>query len=311
MLTIFSWIIALLLCPAYSYSSLPPFQLHGYLCADCPSAPQPNALVQSIHASYTRVIFSFGGWDASGHLLNQWDSVDKNFTLTPAIVAALKQQGRQVFLSLGGGAANILSPDIAFGTLAGELGALVARLGLDGVDLDFENFSGDIAACMAGVAAFLAALRAQHPSLLFSCAPQMTDLYPDYLQVTAGFNRYAPLLGSSSALFDAVMPQMYNSWAQVETIPYARYYAAALLGGFSVQGAGGTKYNVTVPSAALLLGYPASRSAAGSGFLSPTSIVAMGRALAANSTPIRGFMTWSIGWDQQASWQFAEAVRTG
>ena len=299
---------ALMLMPC---SALSPLPLFGYLCADCPSALQPTTLVPAIHASYTRVIFSFAGWDAGGHLLNQWDSPTKNFTLTPAIVAGLQAQGRQVFLSLGGGAANTISPALPTATLAGELGALVSTLRLDGIDLDLENFEGDIIGCMAAAAALLAALRAQHPALLFSSAPQMTDLYPDLQSITAGFNRYVPLLDSSSiGLFDAVMPQMYNSWGAVETLAYAASYAGALQRGYAVTAAGST-YNVTIPGRALMLGYPASRSAAGSGFLAPAGVVGMARALAANNTPIRGLMTWSIGWDEQNAWEFAEAVRTG
>ena len=290
-----------------AYSS--PLPLFGYLCADCPSALHPTSLIATIHPSYTRVIFAFGGWDSTtGHLLNQYDSPDKNFTLTRAVVAGLQAQGRTVFLSLGGGAGNVLTPSLPVATLAADVSALVGTLGLDGIDLDLENFEGDPVACMEAVAALLAALRAARPALLFSCAPQMTDLYPDWLQVSPGFNRYAPLLaGAGEGLFDAVMPQMYNSWGAVETLAYASYYAAALQRGFVVA----PSYNVTVPSSALLLGYPASTSAAGSGWLSPPGVVAMARALAANGTAIRGLMTWSIGWDQQASWQFAEAVRLG
>ena len=291
-----------------SVRSLQPVPLIGYLCADCPSAPAPNALLAAIHPSYSRVIFAFAGWDASGHLLNQYDSPSKNFTLTRAAVAALQAQGRSVFLSLGGGAANVLTPALPVAVLAQELGALAGALGLDGIDLDLENFEGVPAACMGAARALLDALRAARPALLFSAAPQMTDLYPDWLQVSAGFNRYAPLLaGSGEALFDAVMPQLYNTWAGVETLAYAGYYAAALQAGFVVA----PNYSVAVPSRALVLGFPASRSAAGSGWVAPAGVVSLVRALAANATPVRGLMTWSIGWDEQNGWEFAEAVRLG
>ena len=299
---------ALLFAALLAAHALSPLPLFGYLCADCPSAPNPAALVAGLHASYTRVIFAFAGWDAAGHLLNQYDAPDKNFTLTRGVVAALQAQNRSVFLSLGGGAANTLTPALPVAVLAGELSALVGALGLDGVDLDLENFEGDPAACMGAARALLAALRAARPALLLSAAPQMTDVFPDYLQVTAGFNRYAPLLaGAGEALFDAVMPQMYNSWGAVETLAYTAYYAAALERGFVVA----PSYSVRVPAAALVLGFPASRSAAGSGWQSPAGVVALARALAANATPVRGLMVWSCGWDAQNNWEFAEAVRQG
>jgi len=289
--------------------SATPFSLIGYLCADCPSAINPNTLVTAIHKSYSRVIFAFAGWDADGHLVNQWDSPSKKFTLTPAIVAALKKEGRSVFISLGGGAANSITPDLNSTTLAKELLALINTLGLDGVDLDLENFTGDIVGCMSRALDLVAQLHAGAPNLLFSAAPQMTDLYPGWPSISPGFNRYAPLLSQPhTALFDAIMPQMYNTWGQVETIEYAKSYAYALEQGFSI--ANGA-YNVTVQPGQFYLGYPASPSGAGSGFLPPADVVAMGRALAANSTPIKGFMTWAIGWDQQNNWEFANAVANG
>jgi chitinase len=302
--------LARLLLPALALAT--PLPLFGYLCPTCPSAPNPTQLLAALHPSYSRVLIAFVGWDAEGHALNQYDDPSKNFTLTRSVVASLQAQGRTVFLSLGGGAGNVLTPSLpAMATLAGELGALVEGLGVDGVDLDLENFEGDPEACMAAALALVTALRQQHPALLLSAAPQMTDVFPDYLSVTAGFNRFAPLLAEPHVdLFDAVMPQLYNAWAGVETLAYGAYYAASLQRGFEVSGAA-AKYNVTVPSRALLLGFPASHAAAGSGWQSPAAVVALARALAANATPIRGLMTWSVGWDQQNAWEFAEAVRTG
>lgn len=46
-------------------------------------------------------------------------------------------------------------------------------------------------------------------------------------------------------------------------------------------------------------------------YIDPVSVVSMVRALAANGTAISGLMTWSIGWDQQNKWDFADAVANG
>jgi chitinase len=304
----------LLLLPLLVHAS--PINLTGYFCASCPSTPDPNALILTLPAAYSTVVFAFVGWDASGNLVNQYDEPTKAFTLNASIVSALRAQGRKVLISAGGGAGNTLSgpPPAGFvDTFASGLSALVTTLGVDGVDFDLENFSGDPVAAMGdgGMRDVIRALRAQHPALLVTLAPQMTDVFPDYPQVTSGFNRYVPLLDDSFiAAIDAVCPQMYNSWSAVETVAYAETYTYELANGFSVKSPS-TSFNVTLIPAKVALGFPASRSAAGSGFISPQEVVAMVRALAANNTALAGLMTWDIGWDEQTNFSFAKAVAAG
>ena len=105
-----------------------------------------------------------------------------------------------------------------------------------------------------------------------------------------------------------VSVQMYNTWAQVETIDYAISYAYSLVQGFEVSSEG-TTYNVTIPASKLALGFPASTQAAGSGWISPPAVVAAVQGLASNHT-MHGIslMTWDIGWDFTAGWPFADAV---
>ena len=289
-------------------TSASPLPLFGYICPTCPSTPAPAVSLATLPSAYTSVALAFAGWDASGVILNQWDAPDKGFVVNASVVAALRTRGVKVFLSAGGGAGNTLPGDVAppgfaANMLAG-LSSLVTAWELDGVDFDLENWPGavsDIVAACVLVRAVIAGLRAAHPALLISAAPQMTDVYPDYPSITAGFNRYAPLL--SQRLFDAVMPQMYNSWAAVETLAYARVYAGELTAGFAV-----ASPPMLIPPVAPWLGFPASRSAAGSGFLPPADVVSMARGLGKNCS---GLMTWDIGWDELAGWQFANAVAAG
>ena len=292
-------------------SSAAPLPLYGYLCPTCPSTPSPSQTLAALPAVYTHLAIAFAGWNATGSILNQWDAPDKNFVVNASVIAALQARGVKVFLSAGGGAGNTLPgagapPGFAANMLAG-LSSLVAAWGLDGVDFDLENWPStvpDVVAACALVRAVIAGLRAAHPALLISAPPQMTDVYPDYPSITAGFNRYVPLLdGSMPALFDMFMPQMYNTWSAVETLAYAQVYANELAAGFAM-----ASPPSRVPAIAPMLGYPASRSAAGSGFLSPPSVVAMARGLGKNCS---GLMTWDAGADEQAGWQFANAVAAG
>jgi chitinase len=198
------------------------------------------------------------------------------------------------------------------------LSALVTEWGLDGIDWDLENFPGtipDIIAATSIVRTVTAGLRGAHPGLLVSGAPQMTDVYPDYPSITVGFNRFVPLLANinsssdnnnnnNTPFFDLLMPQMYNTWAAVETLAYAQTYAGELAVGFTVAGG---QVPLKVPPVRPWLGYPASRNAAGSGYIEPTAVAAMARKLV-DAGNISGLMTWEIGWDAAQGWAFATAV---
>lgn len=223
--------------------------------------------------------------------------------------------GVKVLMSLGGGAGNILPDPVPSGfaaTMLAGLQQLQTTFGVDGFDFDLENYQGtDPVASMAPIRAVITGLKSAG-RVLITVAPQMTDVSPGWPSISPGFNRYVPLLAQpfGSRDIDLVMPQMYNTWQAVETIAYAESYAAQLLAGFVVT-SGSSSYNITVAGSALLLGFPATPSGAGSGYLSPPAVVAAVRALANNGTAIAGLMTWDIGWDQQGGWPFATAVASG
>ena len=62
------------------------------------------------------------------------------------------------------------------------------------------------------------------------------------------------------------------------------------------------------PPSQLLLGYPASGSGAGSGYIDPSQLKSMYQTLKSEGYTISGFMTWSIGWDEQNNWNFADTL---
>ena len=100
---------------------------------------------------------------------------------------------------------------------------------------------------------------------------------------------------------------MYNSWAQVENIEYAESYTIKVMDGFTVQ-SDGVIFPVKIPGDKLVLGYPASPRGAASGFIDPTDVVSMVLRLRGQGRDIAGLMTWSIGWDFQSGWLFANVV---
>lgn len=300
--------------PRSNASAIP---LVGYFCAQCDANPTPLDLVRNIHPAYTTIIFAFIGWDASGNITNTWDCNDrlcpKNFTLTRQTVQYLQSQGRKVLMSLGGAAGAVLSsnePPSFVQNMVTGLVSVVRHYGLDGIDLDIENRDGDAVGCCSVVASIVASFKQALPGALVTMAPQMEDIYPDIADVSLAFNAQAPLVSTSIQAITSIQVQMYNTWAQVETVAYAEQYAAKLMTGYSAQG-DGLNFPVQVPGAKLVLGYPASPSGASSGFIEPAAVVAMVRALESKGTPIGGLMTWSIGWDHKANWTFASAVAQG
>lgn len=104
MLTKAAGAFAMLLCA----TSASPIPLFGYLCSTCPGDKSPSAILDAMPHIYSHVGIAFAGWDASGNILNQWDAPERGFVVNEAVVAKLKARGVRVFLSAGGGAANVL-----------------------------------------------------------------------------------------------------------------------------------------------------------------------------------------------------------
>ena len=145
-------------------------------------------------------------------------------------------------------------------------------------------------------------------NLQVTIAPQMTNVYPGLNTVSSGFNELAPLIAMETPqILESVQVQMYNTWGAVETTSYAETYTAQLDAGFNVT-ADGKYYFVQVPPSQLVLGYPASPKGAGSGYIPPSQLKTMYQTLKSQGYDVSGFMTWSIGWDQQNNWEFANTL---
>eukprot|EP01061_Rhynchopus_euleeides_P035729 TRINITY_DN6020_c0_g1_i1.p3 TRINITY_DN6020_c0_g1~~TRINITY_DN6020_c0_g1_i1.p3 ORF type:complete len:322 (+),score=107.43 TRINITY_DN6020_c0_g1_i1:58-966(+) len=301
-------VLPLLVGASVLHGAAASMNLSGYVCPTCASTPDPNSIVANMPAVYNIVNFAFVGWDATnGSLINQFDDASKGFRLTAQQVATLRSQGRTVMISIGGGAGGIITgtESAAFRqNLAAGLLDICSTYGFDGVDFDIEHRSGDLKACASVINDVLKILKQKNPAIKISFAPQMVNLDPAVSVLSAGFNELAPVIGPSLSLIDWIQPQMYNSWAGVETLAYAQQYLSALQKGYTVAGV----VVPPIPASKILLGYPATPSGASSGFIEPCDIVAAFRDV---HPPIMGLMTWDIGWDQQGGYHFSTCVRQG
>jgi len=287
--------------------------LSGYFCATCPSNPDPANLVNNINSAYNVVNFSFITHNADGSLNNEFDAPSKGFVLSKSIVESLQSQGRKVFISFGGGAASALngdSPQSFIDNLAANILTIVNQYGFDGFDWDVEHFSGSLTGYINIMDSVNAKLKQGKPDLLLSAAPQLPHLYPDLLQVSPGWNIYAPMASTqgSKLLMAWMQVQLYNQWEIADS--YYVPYVKALIAGFKpVKTQGGTvTYDTSLTQDQIVLGFPASTQAAGNGYRDPSQIVGWVQQLENEGISIRGIMTWSIGWDQQNNWSFANGL---
>jgi len=184
--------------------------------------------------------------------------------------------------------------------------AAVDEFGFQGIDFDIEHRSGDYIACGAMMASALEQLKAERPGLMLTMAPQMGNVDPFFSKIEAGTNELVPVISKAMNCMDWIQPQMYNTWAAVETTSYAKDYVGALIRGFQID----QEYSVKLAASQIILGYPSSRSGASSGYIDPSEIVSLVSQLRAEGYNIRGLMTWSIGWDQEQGYAFAKAIKS-
>lgn len=294
------------------------FEVTSYICPSCPSAPDPQQVIDNVHQAYTVVNIAFLAWDNdNGVILDQIDDPKKpNFHFTSTHVTTLKNNGhRKVLASIGGGLAGILKCEPSDPTqfsqnmLAGLLN-VTQTYGFDGIDFDIEHRDGDFIKCAELLQPVFVGLR--NASLLITMAPQMGNVQPVVVvgdPISAGNNELAPLIATTTNCIHAVMPQMYNTWAAVETVEYAKQYAKGIVAGYTLTAGDGTTYAVNIPQEKLYLGFPCTASGANSGgYIDPDVLVGAIQELRNESINLGGIMCWSIGWDQQNQSTFANAM---
>jgi chitinase len=220
-------------------------------------------------------------------------------------IQTMHARGQKVILSVGGQNGAISVDDAASASnFASSVYSLIQQYGFDGVDIDLEN----------GVEpAFMAQALEQletdvGSSLIITLAPQTVDTQ------SAGDDYFALALDIKSIL-TMINTQYYNSgtmngcdgnvYAEGTENFMTALACTELEGGLSPAQVG--------------LGLPASPSAAGSGYVSPSLVNDALDCLAARANcgsfvpsaaypAIRGVMTWSINWDASNGYNFADTV---
>jgi chitinase len=291
-------------------SGLPAHVLMGYW-QDFTNGATPLTLAD-VPTSYNLVAVAFGDSDAvPGQVTFSIDSglasALGGYTQQQFIddIQTLQARGQKVILSVGGQNGTISVDDaVSASNFASSVYSIIQQYGFNGVDIDLEN--GVDPTYMASA---LEQLESDvGSSLIITLAPQTVDT-----QSTG--NDYFQLALDIQPILTMINTQYYNSgtmngcdgnvYAEGTENFITALACTELEGGLSPSQVG--------------LGLPASSSAAGSGYVSPSVVNDALDCLATQQNcdsfvppttwpGIRGVMTWSINWDASNGYNFAATV---
>jgi chitinase len=220
-------------------------------------------------------------------------------------IQTLHSRGQKVILSVGGQDGTISVDDAASAaSFASSVYSLIQQYGFDGVDIDLENgvdptYMAEALEQLEGDAG---------SSLIITLAPQTVDTQStgdDYFELALDIKSILTMINTqyyNSGSMNGCDGNVYSEGTENFMTALA---CIELEGGLSPSQVG--------------LGLPASPSAAGSGYVSPSVVNDALDCLAAQANcgsfvppaaypAIRGVMTWSINWDASNGYDFADTV---
>jgi chitinase len=291
-------------------SGLPAHVLMGYW-QDFTNGAEPLTLA-AVPASYNLVAVAFGNSDSTpGQVTFSLDSGLSSalggYTQQQFIsdIKTLQSRGQKVILSVGGANGTISVDDATSASnFASSVYSIIAQYGFNGVDIDLEN--GVDPQYMASA---LEQLESDVGSgLIITLAPQTVDTQStgdDYLALALDIKSILTMINTqyyNSGSMNGCDGNVYSEGTENFMTALA---CIELQGGLSASQVG--------------LGLPASSSAAGSGYVSPSLVNDALDCLAAQANcgsfvpstaypGIRGVMTWSINWDASNGYNFANTV---
>ncbi len=219
-------------------------------------------------------------------------------------IATLHSRGQKVIISVGGqnGTISVASSSAAT-NFANSIDSLMSTYGFDGVDIDLENGINPTYMAQA-----LHSIASANPGAIITLAPQTIDVQStgsDYLALALDIKDVLTIMNTQYYNSGTMNGCDGNVYAEASENFLTALACIQLQGGLSPSQVG--------------LGVPASSSAAGSGYTSPSTVDSALDCLDTGSNcgsfkpsqtyaGIRGAMDWSINWDASNGYAFANTV---
>jgi chitinase len=258
---------------------------------------------------------------------------------------SLKRKGKKVLIAIGGAADPInIRDSVDAQKFVSSMRDIITGYGFDGMDIDLE---GQSLVLVAGdrdfrnptsplikyfIQAVNGLLNQLPPSFLLTAAPETACLQGGYNTYGGIWGSYIPVIHALRDRLTYIHTQHYNTGSmlgrdgnlyQPATADFHVAMADMLMAGFAVDPGGA---NIAFPALLpeqVLIGLPATRSAAGSGYTDPVTVhtavdyLTLGRSFGGQyriAAPggynrFRGLMTWSANWDVSGGNAFSNSHR--
>lgn len=240
-------------------------------------------------------------------------------------VARMKAKGHNVIIAVGGqnGVFHLESASDKKIFVDGVI-KIIEEYGFNGFDVDLEGQSAQngTSHVVDAIQEIVEYFRAKDPNFIYSMAPEVAYL------ISEGFGRlYVDLIKQTKHLITTIHPQYYNApgtaiyafdgSGPVECRDQARFipeFTEALIKGHDGPAWGEPQSMIfpigPIPEEMLAIGLPAGIGAAGTGAINEMNVFtnAWREVQRRGYENVKGFMTWSIDWDEYHNWQFKNAI---